>query len=85
MFLFVFIISFAIYHKYHDNKFNLYQFIGQHNHAGVKGQLSKDDTRDDESTENEDDDTVNTFINIFRNCTDIFFSLMIFYCQTIYL
>ncbi|EFN67414.1 DNA polymerase epsilon catalytic subunit A [Camponotus floridanus] len=32
-------------------------WLDLHNHAGVKGQLSKDDTRDDESTENDDDDT----------------------------
>ncbi|XP_029670196.1 DNA polymerase epsilon catalytic subunit A isoform X1 [Formica exsecta] len=30
-------------------------WLDLHNHAGVKGQLSKDDTRDNESTENEDD------------------------------
>ncbi|XP_070151700.1 DNA polymerase epsilon catalytic subunit 1 isoform X2 [Polyergus mexicanus] len=30
-------------------------WLDLHNHAGIKGQLSKDDTRDNESTENEDD------------------------------
>ncbi|KMQ97138.1 dna polymerase epsilon catalytic subunit a [Lasius niger] len=31
-------------------------WLDLHNHAGIKGQLSKDDSRDNENTENDDDD-----------------------------